>query len=164
MNKNQKTDLVSNVKEKLTSHSYIAIIHYRGMSEKELYNLRVDLKAKGCGIKIAKNTLVKVAIAGTELEILKSYLSGPTALIYSHDPVSLSKTISDAEKNIESLKIITALFNKAIVNENTFKEIAKLGSIDDVRASFIGLLKTSQTNFVRILSAPEKGLATLKTQ
>ena len=59
MNKNQKTDLISNVKEKLTSHSYIAIIHYRGMSEKELYNLRVDLKAKGCGIKIAKNTLVK---------------------------------------------------------------------------------------------------------
>ncbi len=163
MNKNEKANLVANVKDKLTSNAFIAIIHYRGMTDKQLYDFRVSLKSKGCGIKIVKNTLVKVAITGTELEILKSYLSGPTAILYSQDPVALAKALSDFEKNIEALKIITGFFNKSIINEIAIKEMAKLGSLDEVRASFVGLLKGAQTNFVRILSAPQKGLATLKT-
>ena len=164
MNKNEKANLVASVKEKLTSNSFIAIIHYRGMKDKQLYDFRVALKSKGCGIKIVKNTLVKVAIAGTELEILKSHLIGPTAILYAQDPVSLAKAITDCSKQVESLKIITGFFNKTLVNEIAIKEMAKLGSLDEVRASFVGILKGAQTNFVRILSAPQKGLATLKTQ
>jgi ribosomal protein L10 len=60
--------------------------------------------------------------------------------------------------------ILLYFFNKSLINENAIKEMAKLGSLDEVRASFVGLLKGAQTNFVRILSAPQKGLATLKTQ
>lgn len=164
MNKNEKANLVAYFKDKLISNAFIAIIHYRGMSDKQLYDFRVALKAKGCGMKIAKNTLVKVAIQGTHLEILQSHLTGPTAVLYSQDPVALAKTLSDKSKEIEALKIITGFFNKSLINENAIKEMAKLGSLDEVRASFVGLLKGAQTNFVRILSAPQKGLATLKTQ
>jgi len=164
MNKNEKENLVAYFKDKLTSNAFIAIIHYRGMNDKQLYDFRVALKAKGCNMKIAKNTLVKVAIQGTDLEILKSHLVGPTAVIFSQDPVALAKALSDKSKEIEALKIITGFFNKSLMNEIAIKEMAKLGSLDEVRASFVGLLKGAQTNFVRILSAPQKGLATLKTQ
>jgi large subunit ribosomal protein L10 len=164
MNKNEKANLVASVKDKLISNAFIAIIHYRGMNDKQLYDFRVALKSKGCGMKIVKNTLVKVAIEGTELEVLKSHLTGPTALLYSQDPVALAKAITDCGRDVESLKIITGFFKKSLLNETAIKEMAKLGSLEEVRASFVGLLKGAQTNFVRILSAPQKGLATLKTQ
>jgi len=162
MNKNQKTDLVSNLKEKLTNSAFVSIIHYRGMSDKQIYNMRVALRAKGCSMKIAKNTLIKVAIKGTDLEELTPHLSGPTAILYSQDVVVLSKILSDVAKQVELLKIKVGYFNKKLITESAIREMAKLGSLEEVRASFIGVLKGAQSNFVRILSAPEKGLATLK--
>lgn len=162
MNKDQKLELVSSLKNNLIGSAFVAVIHYRGMSDKELYDMRVALKAKDCNMKIAKNTLVKVALKGTDLEVLTPHLSGPTAVLYSQDVVALSKVLSDASKQLEVLKIKVGYFNKLLITESAIKEMAKLGSLNDVRASFIGILKGAQTNFVRVLSAPEKGLASLK--
>jgi large subunit ribosomal protein L10 len=134
------------------------------MTDKQLYDLRVSLKSKGCNIKISKNTLVKVAIKGTELEALTEYLVGPVAVLYSQDPVALAKVISDTAKKVEVVKILTGFFNKTLMSEIAIKEMAKLGSLDEVRSSFIGLLKATQSKFVRVLNAPKDGLATLKTQ
>lgn len=159
MNKNQKADLVSSLKDKLTSSVFVAVVHYRGMSDKQLYDMRVALKAKSCGMKIAKNTLVKVAIKGTDLEVLTPHLSGPTAILYSQDLIALSKVASDFSKDIESLKIKIGYLNKALITETAINDMAKLGSLDEVRASFIAKLKGVQSNFVRILNAPESGLA-----
>jgi large subunit ribosomal protein L10 len=164
MNKNQKTNLVSSLKSHLVESAFIAIIHYRGMTDKQLYELRVALKSKGCNIKISKNTLIKVAIKGTSLEPLTDHLKGPSAILYSQDPVALSKIIADTAKKIEVVKIITGFFNNSLMNENAVKEMAKLGSLDEVRSSFIGILKGAQSKFVRVLNAPKEGLATLKTQ
>lgn len=162
MNKTQKVDLVSSLKDKLISSAFVSIVHYRGMSDKQLYDLRIALKSKNCNMKIAKNTLVKVAIKGTDLETLTPHLNGPTAILYSQDPVALSKALSDMVKKVELLKIKIGYFNKLLVTEAAIKDMAKLGSLDEVRSSFLGVLKGAQSNFVRILSAPEKGLATLK--
>ena len=159
MNKNQKAELVSSLKDKLTSSVFVAVVHYRGMSDKQLYDMRVALKAKSCDMKIAKNTLVRVAIKGTDLEALTPHLKGPTAILYSQDLIALSKVISDFAKEIEVLKIKVGYLNKALVTESTINDLAKLGSLEEVRASFIGKLKGIQSNFVRILNAPESGLA-----
>ncbi len=160
MNKNQKSELVSSLKNKLTNSIFVAVIHYRGMSDKQLYDMRVALKAKNCDMKIAKNTLVKVAVKGTDLEVLTPHLTGPTAILYSQDLIALSKVISDFAKEIGVLKIKTGYLNKALITESAINDLAKLGSLEEVRASFIGKLKGVQSNFVRILNAPESGLAT----
>ena len=164
MNRNQKSDLVSYIQRNISGSQFIAIIQYRGMSDKQLFNLRVALKSKNCNIKIAKNTLIKVAFKGTNLEKLDNHLNGPTAIVYAQDPVALSKVIVDTSKQVESLKIITGFFNNNLMSESTIIDLAKLGSMNDVRASFVGILKSQQSQFLNILGAPEKGLATLKNQ
>ena len=160
MNRNQKKELVSFLRDKLTSNAFVAIVHYRGMSDKQLYDMRVALKAKDCGMKIAKNTLVKVAVEGTELEALTPHLSGPTAILYSQDMIALSKVISDFAKEVEVLEVKIGFLDNELVTEETIKNLAKLGSLEDVRASFIAKLTGVQANFVRILQAPGSGNAT----
>jgi len=162
MNRDQKAQLVASLKNNLTTNAFVAIVHYRGMSDKQLYDMRVELKSKDCGMKIAKNTLVKVAVKGTDLEALTPHLNGPTAILYSQDVVALSKAISDIAKKADILKIKIGFFNKSLVTEAAIKEMAKLGSLGEVRSQFLGVLKGAQSNFVRLLTAPEKGLATLK--
>lgn len=164
MNRQEKSELITALKDKLVASSFVAVVHYRGMSDKQLFDLRSQLRLKGCSMKIAKNTLVKIAISGTELEPLSSYLEGPNAVLYSNDPVALAKAVCDTAKQVNALEIRTGFFNKGLINESAIQEMAKLGSLEDVRASFIGMLNGAQSKFVRVLQAPKEGLATLKTE
>jgi large subunit ribosomal protein L10 len=71
----------------------------------------------------------------------------------------LSKVISDFAKEVEVLQIKIGYLNKELISENKIRDLAKLGSLEEVRASFLGKLKGIQSNFVRVLQAPEAGLA-----
>lgn len=161
MNKNQKSQLVSELKEKLTNSAFVAVVHYRGMSDKQLYDMRVTLKSKGCEMKIAKNTLVRVAVKDTDLSILTPHLSGPTAILSSDDPVALAKILCDVAKQVELLKIKIGYLDKSLVETNAISNLAKLGSMEEVRASFVGVLGAVQSKFVGVLNAPQSGLARL---
>ncbi len=161
MNRNQKSQLVNELKDNLTNSAFISIVHYRGMNDKELYDMRVALRAKDCKMKIAKNTLVKVAIQDTDLEVLSPHLSGPTAILYSQDPVALAKILSDSAKSIDVLKVKIGYFNKSLIEETAINDLAKLGSLEEVRASFLGKLQGVQSNFIRTINAPQSGLVSL---
>ncbi len=159
ISKSQKSAMISSLKDNLVKASFLVVIHYRGMTGKQLYDMRVNLKSKNCGMKIGKNTLATLAIKGTEFEAVTSYLKGPTAILYSNDPVALSKVVADFAKETESLKIKVGYLDKALIEEAQIVNLAKLGSLSDVRAAFLGKLSAIQSNFVRVLNAPQEGLA-----
>jgi large subunit ribosomal protein L10 len=159
MNRDQKSTVVSELKSKVVGSNLVVVAHYRGLTDKQLYDMRLSLKSKDCGMKIAKNTLVRLAVKGTELEAITSHLKGPTAILYSQDPVALSKVVSDTLKQAEALKFQVGFMDKALVSESTVQNLAKLGSLDEVRAAFIGRLRAVQSNFVRVVKAPSEGMA-----
>lgn len=152
MNRTQKSELVFALREKLISNSFISIIHYRGMTDEQLYGLRTLLKSKNCGMKISKNTLDKVAIEGTDLKHLLPYLNGPTAILYSQDPIALSKILFDLGRKIECLEIKIGYLNKSLITDAAIKDMAKLGSIEEVRTSLLRKINNAQSTFVRIVS------------
>src|SRR5690606_30826311 len=112
----------------------------RGLSDKQLFDFRSSLKSKGVKLKIIKNTLTKVAIKGSDLEILSQYLTGPIAICYTNDIVSLAKTVVETAKENDALKIQVGYLNKAILSKDAIDSLSKLGSLEEVRSSFIGLL------------------------
>ncbi len=164
INKSQKSAMISSLKEKLSTAHCVVVVHYRGMSGRQLYDLRVSLKSKGCGMQIAKNTLANLAIKGTEFEPVSPHLKGPTAILYAKDPVALAKIISDTKKEAEHLQVKVGFMDKAIIQEKELAGLAKLGSFEEVRASFLGLLVSVQSNFARLLAAPQAGYASLKKE
>lgn len=159
--KNKKTELVSNLKSKLEKSDFVVIIHYRGMNGAQLYNLRVDLKSKNCRMKIVKNTLVNIAIKGTQYEPLSQFLNGPTAILNCEDPVALAKVVTDTAKEIKCFEVKAGFLDGQIIKESEILNLAKLGSLEEVRASFIGKLTGVQSNFVRVLTASQSGLLSL---
>ena len=161
MNRDQKVKLISDIKENLLNSPLVVLVHYRGLSDNELYDLRKDLKAKNANLKIAKNTLIKIAIADTDLSILEPHLNGPTAIAYANDPVALAKVVFDTSKSSEHLKIQVGYLNKEILPRNAIGSLSKLGSLEEVRASFVGTIKAAQSSFVRVLGASPSGMVSL---
>ncbi len=156
--------MISSLKDNLATASCLVVVHYRGMSGKQLYDLRVSLKAKGCGMKIAKNTLSSLALKGTEFESVSSHLKGPTAILFAKDPVALAKIVADTKKETEHLQVKIGYLDKALIEDKDINNLAKLGSFEEVRASFLGVLTAVQANFARLLQAPQAGLASAKTE
>lgn len=148
MNREEKVQLVNDIRQNLTNSKFVSIVHYDGICDKDLYNIRTELKSKDCNIKIAKNNLVKIAIKDTDLNILDSHLTGPTALLYSNDPVALAKVITDKLKEVKNLKLITGYMDSTLIEESKIKDLSKLGSIEEVRSGFIGKLKAVPTSIV----------------
>ena len=161
MNREQKSQLVKDLKENLGSSSFIALIHYSGINDKNLYDIRVSLKSQSCSMKIVKNNLTKIAVKDTDIEIITPYLVGPVAFLYSQDPVALAKVILESSKKNESLKIITGCLENTIVSEDKIKSLAKLGSLQDVRGAFVRTISSVQSNFVRNLNYNKTSLVSL---
>jgi large subunit ribosomal protein L10 len=161
MHRTQKVSLVTSMKEALIKSNFIVLFHYRGMTDKQLYDLRVSFKSKDINLKIMKNTLAKVAVEGSDLEILSPYLVGPTAICYANDPVSLAKILTQSTKNNDVIKIQAAYLNKVILSKDAIDSLSKLGSLEEVRSSFLSVLQGSQSKFVRVLNSPALGMITL---
>ncbi len=159
--KSKKTELVSNLKTKLEKSNFVVIVHYRGMDGQQLYNLRVSLRSKNCHMKIVKNTLVNIAIKDTQYESLSQFLKGPTAILHCEDPVALAKIVSDTAKEVKCFEVKAGFLDNSIIKEGEILNLAKLGSLEEVRASFIGKLTGIQSNFVGVLNAPQTGLVSL---
>ena len=161
MNRDQKVQLVSTIKEDLLNSSLVVLLHYRGLSDNDLYNLRRSLKEKEANLRVAKNTLIKVAIKDTELDVLEPHLTGPTAIAYAKDPVGLAKVVIETSKSNELLNIQIGYLNKEILPKNAIGSLSKLGSLEEVRASFVGTIKGAQSNFVRVLGAAPANIVSL---
>jgi large subunit ribosomal protein L10 len=161
MNRVQKSNLVTSIKKSLEVSGFIIVLHYRGLSDKQLYDFRLSVKSQGSHLKVIKNTLVKVAIEGSDLEVLSPYLSGPVAICYGNDPVSLSKIAVHTSKENNFLKIQIGYLNKLLLSKDSIDKISKLGSLEEVRSSFLGAINAVQSKFIRVLNAPSSGVVNI---
>lgn len=160
MNKLQKEQCVSDVRNNLQGQSLIVVVKQKGVTVSESTQLRHNMRKEGAQFKVLKNTLLNIAITGTEFEGLKPFLSGPTALAYSSDPISAAKIMSKfADDNSEKLQIVGGWMNGQVLDVAAVQALAKLPSMDELRAKILGLLVAPATKIVRTIKEPMARIA-----
>ena len=159
MNREEKKDFVSSVKDIVNENSLILVFHYRGLSMSEMSELRVQSFNSGSNIKVTKNRLTKLALAETDKSELSPLFDGPTAIAYSNDPVNLTKLVTNFAKNNNKLVLVGGIMDKEILSVEKIEILSKLPSLDEARAQLIGLIKTPAQRIAGILSVPAGDLA-----
>lgn len=154
MNRTEKKELVSHVNQQLQDSVSVVVAHYKGMTVAEMTDLRGRLRAAGAGMKVSKNRLAKLALAGTSYESLSDMLTGPTAIAFSADPVSAAKILVEYAKANEKLVIVGGAFGEIKLDVNGVKNLATMPSLDELRARIIGMINTPATRIAAILQAP----------
>ena len=158
MNKVEKQNSIEFVKSILSENQMFIIFNYKGLNAVDVVKLRNELKDKNANMKVLKNTLFKKAIEGTDFAFLNDYFQDQVAISYSKDPIALSNILNNFAKNNENIKIVVASLDGKIADEATIKELASLGSLDDVRARFIGVLRAPGSQLARVLMAYKEKL------
>ncbi len=149
-----KLDKVAAIKEKLLKAKHIIVTDHTGINVADMTMLRRDLRKSNAEMKIAKNTLFRIAAREAGLEELSKQFSGPTSLVMGFDePGAPAKVVFDLNKKIEKPKIKSYLLESQLLGLEDFKKIAQLPSRDQVLAMLVGTINGPITNFVMTLEA-----------
>ena len=159
MNKNEKVGLVSLAKDILNNNSICIILNYKGLNAEKVTALRRLLKSKKSNIKIIKNTLFKIALENSDFSGLNEYFTDQVAVAYAQDPIALSNVLVKFAQENEGVKISVGLLDGKIVPVSMLVELSKLGSLEEVRAKFIGVLSAPASQLVRTLDAYKNKLS-----
>ena len=79
-----KKEVIAKLNEKFAKAGLAVVTDYRGFSVTEITDLRKRLIGNKAEYKIAKNTLIKLALKGTNLTEMEALLEGPTAVLISY--------------------------------------------------------------------------------
>lgn len=159
MDRSQKTELVSDIREKLSSAELIVVTHQKGITVGEATELRRQVRAAGAEFKVLKNTLAHIAVQDSPFEALQSLLKGPTALSFSKDPVAAAKSVVEFAKKNDKLQVLGACLNGKLINAEGVKALAELPSLDGMRAMLLGVIAAPASKLVRTINEPGSQLA-----
>jgi len=89
-----KVDSVEALKERLGTAKTAVLTEYRGLSVRQISDLRKQLKGAAAEYKVVKNRLARLAVKGSALDALGEHLKGPTGLVFTkQDPVAVAKAL-----------------------------------------------------------------------
>ena len=103
MNREEKADLLSELNELFNGAEVIVVSHYKGLTVKEVSELRNNVRKAGAGFRVTKNRITRLALKGTKFESLADLFKGPTAIAFANDPISACKACVEFAKTNEKL-------------------------------------------------------------
>ena len=149
-----KGDAVAELTESFTSASAAVLTEYRGLTVKQLKELRTALGADTT-YAVVKNTLTKIAAGNAGLEGLEDLLAGPTAVAFvSGDPVTAAKALRDFAKAHPALVVKGGVMDGKALTADEIKKLADLESREVLLAKLAGAMKASLTQAVYLFAAP----------
>lgn len=160
MNRSEKEELVSQMREKLVNAVSVVVTRQSGLTVAEVSQLRAQMREAGIEFKVLKNTLARIAVQGTRLEGLSEMLEGPTALAISKDdPVSAAKVAAKYANSNNKLQLVGGYLDGHVLNKEAVEALAKLPSIDELRSKIIAVINTPATRLAVLAKEPASLLA-----
>ena len=159
LNRDEKVGRVQALNETFSKAKFAVVTDYRGLKVTELEKLRRELRQNDAFIQVAKNTLLKLAVKGTEFEDLGESFTGTTAIAFSfEEPVGTAKVLSEFAKENEALKIRTAVMEGKVLTVEDVSSLAKLPSKEQLLGQLCGVLQAVPTGLVRALNGVPSNL------
>lgn len=149
-----KKEVVAGLKEKFAKTALAVITDYRSLTVAEITDLRRRLIKNNAEYKIAKNTLIKLAIKDSNLIELEKLLEGPTALLLGYgDPSECAKTYVEFIKEIEKGDIRGGFLDGKFLSKEEVKTFANLPSKEVLLGQIAGLLVANTSGIAGIFES-----------
>jgi large subunit ribosomal protein L10 len=155
-----KVRSVESLRERLDGIQSAVLTEYRGLTVRQLSDLRKQLKGAAAEYKVLKNRLTRLAVRGSALDPLGAHLKGPTGLVVTRkDPVAVAKALQAFVKTNPALTIKVGLVEGKILQPEEIRALADLPSREALRGQLVGAIQGPLSQLVSLLQAPLRELA-----
>ncbi len=150
----QKKQVVAELTERLNNSIAGVIVDYKGINVADDTALRKELREAGVEYTVVKNTLLRLAIGGTELNGLDSVLEGTTAIATSADDyVAAARILSKFADTHKGFEIKNGFIDKEVIDVAKISGLAKLPSREVLLANVLGAFQAPISAFARAIQA-----------
>ncbi len=165
LTKQKKKEVIKDLDQKIKDQKIIIFTSFKGLKNKNLLELRKELKNNDSSLMVVKKTLMKMAFDKNNLNIENNQLEGEIAVVFGYqDQIIPAKTIFNFSKKNPTLKIVGGLLEGEFKSASEISELAKLPSREEILAKFVGTVQAPISGFVNVLQGNVKGLLQVLTQ
>ena len=150
----QKKQVVAELIERLNASCAGVIVDYKGINVTDDTKLRKELREAGVEYTVVKNTLLRLAIASTELQGLDSVLEGTTAIATSADDyVAAARILCKFADTHNGFEIKNGFLDKEVIDAAKINGLAKLPSREILLGQVLGAFQAPISAFARAIQA-----------
>jgi large subunit ribosomal protein L10 len=166
MNRTDKTELATTLKDKFARAKVAIFADYKGLSASQADDLRRALRPHNTEVKVLKNNVARLITKegqmGDQAKALMDGVVGPTLVAFAFgDPAAAAKVIHKFAQDNEALKLKESLMGQKRIDASGVEELAKLPSKEVLLAKMLGTMNAPITNFVGVLAAVPRSLVTV---
>ena len=160
----EKVEFVEGLRAELAEAKSLVLATHMGIDSNTVNELRANLRKENVQYRVVKNTLARLAIRGTDHEVISDMLAGPIALAYStDDAISPAKVLKEFAKNHDKLVIHGGYLDGRILDLKGIEALAEMPTKEELLASLVGALEGVTRGFVVTLEAiPRQFVLTLQ--
>ena len=159
LNIEQKKAVVAEMADAASKALAAVAAEYRGLTVEEMTELRAKAREGGVYLKVAKNTLVRRAVEGTEYECMQESLTGPLLFAFSmEDPGAAARLVKDYSKDHDHLIAKLVSVGGQLYDASELERLSSLPTYDQAIAILMGVMKAPLEKFVRTLAEPHAKL------
>jgi large subunit ribosomal protein L10 len=143
MQKTDKERIVAELTERLRSSDTLIVADYRGLSVKQIDDLRTKLLEQGATFTVVKNSLTRRAAEAAGADALLTLLDGPSAIAFLEsggDAVAVAKALADSAKTTRVLEVRGGVMQGRAITAADVDELAKLPPVDVLRGQVLAPL------------------------
>ena len=151
-----KQIIIDEIKANFESAVSVVAVDYLGITVEEADALRAELRKEGVKFTVYKNTLIKRAIAGTDIESLADgeTLKGSTALAFcTEDATASARVIAKAIKQYKKMAFKGGVVEGNVYDKAQIEEFATIPSREELIARFMGSIQSPMTKLALTLKA-----------
>ena len=142
------------------------LLHFQGLNVDQINQLRKELRTEqSAEMKVFRNTLIQKALEQNHPQVVdhfKPHLTGSSAFVFTtNNPSGTAKILSRYVKETECLQIKVGVMEGQAINKEDIEILAKLPSLEVLKAQFLGLLTAPLSGLLGTLSAVPAGLLQL---
>lgn len=153
INIEDKKQIVSEVNKAASSALSAVLADYRGVDVGDMTALRKNARENKVYLRVVRNTLLKRAIAETELECIQEVLSGPTILALSNeDPGAPARVMKDFAEENDEFEIKALSVGGKLLEASQIDVLAKLPTLDQARSVLMSVMLAPVTKLALLMN------------
>lgn len=156
-----KREAVEELRAALDASPTLIVSEYRGLTVKEIAEIRRSLRKQDVTYRVVKNRLVKIAAAESRGNALDPLLTGPTAIAFGTDEAGTAKAVIDAIRPYKQVRITGGVLGARAIDADGVTRLATLPPRETLLAQIIGAITAPMATTAGLFDAPLRDVAGL---
>jgi large subunit ribosomal protein L10 len=153
-----KRESVAELREVLSTSRTLIVSEYRGLTVKEIAEIRRALNKQDVTYRIVKNRLMRIAAQDSVGDALSPLLVGPTAIAFGNDESGTARAVLEATRPYRVVTITGGVLGDRAISADAVRSLASLPSREVLLAKLAGGMQAPVAMLAGLLAANIRNL------